>query len=211
MGSLLLSPGTRYNSWRTQRTILFWGFHLHSSWLKCPSCLDSVFSVPFRLKGAHSTPWCCVGPGSCSDPLWAVLPLGSTRGPGHECPLLSASGHLSTVSVVIYHSHSPGQFKRGRQVKIYAFSGSYLLMIFITACLPKLDLPFSKAENLHLGLRVGRLALMSKVFPTLIKALDMFWPSCPIKARVEVVTGNTGAGESLIFQPHKHLAMWGSW
>lgn len=53
--------------------------------------------------------------------------------------------------------------------------------IFITVFLPRLDLPPSKAEELHLGLRVGKPALMSKVFPPLSKALDILHSSCPIK------------------------------
>lgn len=78
-------------------------------------------------------------------------------------------------------------------------------MIFITVFFQcKLDLPPSKAEKLHLGLIVGKFALMSKVFPPLSKALDILCSSC---RRLEVVTGNTGMGESLVFQPHRHLAM----
>lgn len=94
-------------------------------------------------------------------PLWAVLPLGSTRGPGGEGPLLSASPDSPAVSVVISHCHLPDQVRRGRQGTSLFSQGANLLMIFITVFLPSLDFPPpSKAENLHLGSRVGKLALI---------------------------------------------------
>lgn len=96
-----------------------------------------------------------------------------------SCVCQRTGGGISVLCSHPPYTPPPGKFRKGRRDKI-CFFRELLGMIF-SVFFPRLDLPPPKAENLHPGSRVGKLTLMSKVFPSLSKALDILWSSYPLR------------------------------